>query len=516
MKSIYKTVFGLPPSVILLVTLTLLAVTLSLSKSQAQQTNGDAIFSSNQIHTIYLQFSQTSWFDSLLATHAGDYYMSVNGIFDGDTLNNIGIKTKGNSSFNNPNNKKSLKIDFDIYDSTLAWDGLTKINLNNGFKDPTFLREKIALDFANTHGVYAPRCTYANVYLNNQLWGLYMLVEEVDNKFLKDRFGNKNGNLFKGDPNGTLNYMGASATPYYSAYELHTNEIANDWSDLILLCNTLNNSPAATLQSSLDTVIDLQEWYRAWACNILFANMDSYQGSGHNYFIYHNTITDKFEWISWDVNESFGVFLNGLTTAQLKALPPDYIPSGQNRPLETRPLDDADMKCDYYQAVYNLLMTGFDSSFFNPMIDSLSDWIRPSVYADPHKFFTNQDFEINLTTDIGNTPGLKNFIPERVNAVLPLLLASGCNLSGVNNELTNDNGQLTVYPNPCSEWLVVSGSWLGNTIEVKDVLGRTVLSSIIRYPSPILLDVNDLQAGIYFLSVKTANGKMMSRKIVIQ
>ncbi|TSA50695.1 MAG: hypothetical protein D4R43_01835, partial [Sphingobacteriales bacterium] len=304
-----------------------------LNKSIAQSA-GDSIFSSSQIHTLYFQFNQTNWWDSLTATYTGDYYIKANAIIDGVTYTNIGVKFKGNSSYNNSSIKKSLKIDFNQFDTTLAWNDLKKINLNNGFKDPTFLREKVCLDFLNSHGAYAPRCTYANVYLNNQLWGLYDLVEEVNSTFLKDRFSNKDGNLFKGDPHGDLKYFGSNLNAYYPNYELHSNQTINDWSDLLNLITVLNNSPSASLESLLGNVLDLNSWYNVWACNILFANLDSYQGSGHNYFIYHNTATNKFDWIAWDVNEAFGNFQQGLTLQQIKNLSPDYLPS----PIGNRPL----------------------------------------------------------------------------------------------------------------------------------------------------------------------------------
>ncbi|MEI7802541.1 MAG: CotH kinase family protein [Bacteroidota bacterium] len=485
--------------------------------SKAQLSNGDIIFYSNQIHSIYLQFNQTGWWDSLIATHSSDTYLQASGTFDGVAITNIGVKTKGNSSFNNPSNKKSMKIDFDIFDSTLAWDGLTKINLNNGFKDPTFLREKIALDFMNDHGVSAPRCTYANVYLNNQLWGLYMLVEEVDKKFLKDRFDNKDGNLFKGDPHGDLSYLGASATPYYNNYELHTNGTTNDWSDLILLTNTINNSPTVTLESSLDTVLDLQVWYRLWAANILFANMDSYQGSGHNYYIYHNTDTDKFDWITWDVNESFGCFQNGLSLSQIKALSPDYIPTTGMRPLEQKCLANTNMKCDYYTALHTMLLSGFDTGYFNPMIDSLADWVRTSVYADPNKFFTNQNFESNLTTDMGNTPGLKSFIPERINAVLPVVLASGCDFSSsINSDLLNsDLHTVTLYPNPAGDELFISAAEKIMAVEIFDLSGREIFYQTTD-KNNLSINLQTLSSGIYFLKTKSDDGVTFMKKFVRQ
>ncbi len=466
------------------------------SKILLAQTYGDTLFSSSQIHTINIELNQANWFDSLLATHAGDYYIPANVIVNGITYNNVGVKFKGNSSFNNPSIKKSMKIDFNIYDSTLALNGLKKINLNNGFKDPTFLREKICLDFLRNQGANAPRSTYANVYLNNQLWGFYLLVEEIDKTFLKDRFNNKNGNLFKGDPNGDLKYLGNNLIFYYPKYELHTNETVNDWNDLLNLISILNTTPAASLETSLENVFNLNTWYISWATNILFANLDSYQGSGHNYFIYHNTITDKFEFIAWDVNEAFGNFQQGMSLQQIKNLAPDYIPNpAGNRPLEEKLLALSSMKSDYYDVLYHMLSNGFDTTTMYPVIDSLADWIRPSVYADPNKFFTNNNFESNINVDLGNIPALKPFIPARINAVLPVLLSAGYSPLNISNSIAEKNN-FKIFPNPASDIVYVyHESGLLQLFSIDGKLIKTFFTS----GNLSALDISNLQSGVYIL-----------------
>jgi hypothetical protein len=62
--------------------------------------------------------------------------------------------------------------------------------------------------------------------------------------------------------------------------------------------------------------------------------------------------------------------------------------------------------CDY-------LLSDFNSTYFTPVIDSLANVIRPSVYADTKKFFSNQQFETNLANNVMNYPGLKSFISAR-------------------------------------------------------------------------------------------------------
>ncbi|MBA3971527.1 MAG: CotH kinase family protein, partial [Bacteroidetes bacterium] len=202
----------------------LLALLLSGSTALKAQTEGDIFFATPSVHDIYMTFPQTNYWDSLVDYMPLEQYLKADITIDGTVYTNVGIKFKGNSSFSNPSTKKPFKVDMNEFATGQDIDGLKKFNLNNGFKDPSFMREKVALDFYNEHGLAAPRCAYARVYLNGTYWGLYMFVEEANKTFLDDddRFSNKQGNLFKGDPSGDLKWLGSAATSYYAKYELHT------------------------------------------------------------------------------------------------------------------------------------------------------------------------------------------------------------------------------------------------------------------------------------------------------
>jgi spore coat protein CotH len=184
------------------------------------QLPGDSVFNASQIHTIKLYFNQYRWWDSLIAYYPLDQKMLASMEFDGVWYDSVGAQLKGNSSFNNQSKKKPFKIDLNEYVSGQTLNGLKKFNLNNGFKDPTFMREKLTLDFCKRHGIAAPRCTYANLYLNDTLWGLYTFIEQVDKTFLETVFDDDDGNLFKGDPQGSLQWFGPADSSYYNRYEL--------------------------------------------------------------------------------------------------------------------------------------------------------------------------------------------------------------------------------------------------------------------------------------------------------
>lgn len=487
------------------------------------QNPGDNLFGSSQVHTIYINFSQTGYWDSLTNYYTQDKYLKGDITIDGTTVTNVGVKFKGNSSYNNPSDKKSFKIDFNEFVSGQKYDELKKINLNNGFKDPTFMREKLALDFCNEKGIPAPRCTYTNVYINNQLWGLYTIVEEVNKTFLKQRFNDNDGNLFKGDPTGDLKWLGSTPSLYYSKYELETNETQNDWSDLVHFIDKINNTSSASFRDSLDAVFNTEEYIRAWAAMSLFMNLDSYMGSGHNYYVYHDSTSGKFRWVVWDVNEAFGNFQMQMTVSQLESLSPFYVPSPQtNRPLNMKMVQDNYYKGYLAYVICEYIKNGFTPNDVYPKIDSLANLIRPHVYADPKKTYTNQQFEDNINNNINTsgpmggstTPGLKSFLVNRRNALLNEMFSYGCYVGTQEASLSNE---IKAYPNPFDESIVITGIALGEEVIIKlySVLGSEVASAVKQGATELRLDLSSygLSPGVYLLEVTTGGKKQVIRLV---
>lgn len=489
----------------------------------AAQNDGDAIFNSATIHDVYLQFSQQNYWDTLVTNHDSDVYTRCNVTFDGITVNDVGVKLKGNSSYNNNSTKKSMKIDFNEYVAGQDIDGLKKLNLNNGFKDPTFMREKLMLDFLQEHNLPGPRCTYARVYLNNTYWGLYTLVEDINDKFCTQRFGNNDGNRFKGDPAGDLKWYGSSQSAYYNRYELDNNDSLNDWSDLVHLVDVINNTPAAQFEDSLETVLQTWDFVYQWAADILFVNLDSYPGSGHNYFIYHNESSGLWQWIQWDVNEAFGNFNMGMQITQLQTLPWNYTGQMNNRPLITNMLANATYRANYISALCHLT-ADFTNAKLDPKIDSLANAIRTDVYADNLKFYTNQQFEDNLSMDIttpnspggGNIAGLKPFITARYNSLTSQLAGYGC-YTGVEEAATVTG---TVFPNPFATavtiTLPVSFAAVPATMRLTDASGRDVtgLVTVETEGNTIRLQSGELAAGIYTLQLGSTGGEQLCTRLV--
>jgi spore coat protein CotH len=485
---------------------------LLMSESSKAQTDGDAFFGMAQVHDVYMSFPQANYWDSLVAYLPLEQYLKADITIDGTVLTNVGIKFKGNSSYSNPSQKKPFKVDLNEFVSGQDLDGLKKFNLNNGFKDPSFMREKLSLDFYNEHGLAAPRCAYARVYLNGVYWGIYTFVEEVNKTFLNDddRFDNKQGNLFKGDPIGDLKWINSTASSYYTKYELHTNETANDWSDLVNLIDNINNS-GSFFHDSLEAAFNTSSFIRHWAAMNVFVNLDSYIGSGHNYFIYDDTLSRKFEWISWDVNESFGNFNMGLSTTQLKNLSMFYVsPPSSSRPLVQKMLLDPDYKNLLVNTICQWMEHDFTNEMLDPKIDSLANAIRNDVYSDTKKFYTNAEFDNNLSADVGMTMGIKSFITERRNWLLSELAASGCNV-GI-NESASARG-LLIYPNPAATSITLNfpGGNDSNSILIFNSLGQKVYSGEGRGNS-LEINISGFASGLYVVSINNTSFAKFTRQ----
>jgi len=497
-----------------------------LNISMFAQNEGNILFGMSQVHDVYMTFSQSNFWDSLTTYYPIDQYLKGNVTIDGVTYPNVGIKLKGNSSYNNPSDKKSFKVDMNEYVAGQDIDGLKKFNLNNGFKDPTFLREKITCDFYNEHGLHAPRCAFAKVYLNGTYWGLYTFVEEVDTKqFLNAHFNNRQGNMFKGDPSGDLKWFGSAASSYYAKYELHTNETVNDWNDLVDFINKINNS-GVYFTDSLEKVLNTSTFIEQWAALNLFSNLDSYIGSGHNYFIYHDTLSDKFEWVVWDVNESFGNFTMGMTATQMKNLSLFFVSSpSSNRPLVQKMLANTAYKTTLANTVCQWIQYDFSNGGLDWKIDSLANAIIVAVYADTKKFYSNQNFEDNLTSDITLVPappgggtmiGLKPFITARRNALATELAAYSCAVGINENEIAADN--INIYPNPAANSLQINYSGANITLaleySISDYLGKIIISGTTEANKNI--DVSNLESGLYFIMVQDEQKNLYQGKFVKQ
>ena len=514
----------------------------SIELSYAQNP-GDNIFSGTQVFDININFYYSDYWDSLEFYYdlGTEVYIPADVIIDDDTLINVGIRFKGNSSYSHPNDKKSLRFSFDEFDGALRWDGLKGVHLNNCYGDPTFMRDKIYLDFCKEAGIIAPRANFAKVSFNDTSFAFYSLIEHVDKTFLNTQFGNKNGDLFKAvDDFSSANLISdfkwytAIEDSYYNRYELKTDGSLTAYPQLITLLDSLVNG--INQEIVLDTLINLENFYSSIAADIIFSNLDSYINSGRNFYFYFNPDNGKMEWIKWDVGLSFGNFSGGVSN--FENLNVSYILNANERPLWGKVLGNAELKNDYLQSLCLLNTNYLNITNIFQHIDSVANIIRSYVYSDSRKQYTNNQFEINILSDlsisgVGGTtriPGLKSFLTTRKNSINSQLILLGIDCTGTEVEeetislpsefLLNQN-----FPNPFNPTTIIS--WQSSisshqTLKVFDMLGNEV-ATLVNEDKPAgsyQVEFNLAQesfpavaSGVYFYQLKIGD-KLQTRKML--
>ena len=231
----------------------------------------------------------------------------------------VGIRVKGNSSlqstYRSGIKKFSFKLDFDQYEDTYPaiknqrFYGFKQLNLNNNFEDKSLMREKVAGDLFREFGIPSAKSAYYEVYINydgqSQYFGLYTLVEEVDNTVITTQFNNNDGNLYKPEGEAATFAIGTYNT---EDFYKKTNEDIGDWSDVKALYDALHNelrtSNPAEWRNNLETKINMDLYIKWLACNTVMQNWDTYGKMTHNYYLYNDTTTSKLVWIPWDNNEA--------------------------------------------------------------------------------------------------------------------------------------------------------------------------------------------------------------------
>ncbi len=510
-------------------TLILLFTTLIVAQCFAQ-TEGNNVFGPDHILQVDIDFYSTSYWNELLSEYEGEQNYIPAAITIGTeigttTLDSVGIRLKGNSSMNHPGNKKPFKVDFNRFIPGQAYDLLKKLNFNNGFKDPTFAREKVFLDICEDAGILAPRATFAEVRYNGESWGFYTVVEQIDDQFLDRSIGDDDGMLFKagsnfgpGSDEASLVYEGPNASDYGDAYDLKMNE-SDDWSDFISFIEFINTASDEQFENELGDHLDLQAYLRSAALDNLFANLDSYTLSARNYYLYQNTTLGRWQWIKWDCNETFGSYAFGVP-GDMTQLDVEFDGGNYDRPLLERILANENLKNAYLAEVCELRELYFNSEYLDPRLDAVQALIQSAVYNDDNKMYSNADFAANFDNNLntggpggGGGPGgalygLHSFVADRSAFVANEVDCSGLGTSGL-----YDWQPFAVYPNPTDGRVTLAWNASGEhpTIELYDLSGQ--LAGIIKTGSRQTTHELNLPPGLYFL--KPTKG-VPSSAIVLQ
>jgi spore coat protein CotH len=369
---------------------------------------GQNFYDINTIQKIEIQFPYSNWDYMMDTAKAGSEgyifatWVKVNGI----QFDSVGVKYKGNSSYNINYNKNPLHIELDYYNNQ-DYQGYTDIKLGNGKADPSCIREPLSYAILSQY-MHCPQSNFAQVYINGALRGLYSNTESVNKKFVGDHFFSTGGTLVKCNPvqvsstNGPrLSYNGTDSAMYYNYYELKTTYA---WQDLIELCDTLVNN-----STNIHKILDPDRALWMLAFNNVLVNLDSYTGAfAQNYYLYMDN-NFRFNTISWDLNMSFGSFTSPGNSAPLnisgmQTMNPTLHSTWASRPLIQKLLANTTYRKMYIAHMRTILNENFVNNSYVTTAQNMQTVIDTAVLSDGLKFFTYSNFQNGLTQNVVSGP----------------------------------------------------------------------------------------------------------------
>lgn len=268
----------------------------------------------------------------------------------GETVQYTGIKTKGNLTLSSIWNSNSDRFSFTInfgkyikkktYGVTQNFHGLSKVALNNIYGDASLMKEYLSYELMTRMGVATPCYSLVNLYVNNEFWGVYMMVESVDSALTERTLGEKSDYIVKPEASGgdlvydssldsyindegefdftDVSYPTESTDVLYKYNGLWENDAQTFESVKIMLpilfkwlkqLNELSNTDDANSEEyikQLEEIMDVDEILRYFATNTYLVNLDSYQSEKMQNYTMYLSEEGVVHILPWDYNYSFG------------------------------------------------------------------------------------------------------------------------------------------------------------------------------------------------------------------
>jgi spore coat protein H len=204
---------------------------------------------------------------------------------------------------------------------------LDKLILKAMAKDQSLIREAVAFDLVRAMGNDAPRNGFANLRINGDYWGLYVLVEPVDDEFLTRRGYPAGGTLYKATRSLGSFADFAKGRELNQAFENKSEDKDEDkeqegehddeddetdegsrWEDLESLVAALQDTPLElnAFEREIDPIFSLEAYFDRLAWVSFTQNGDAV---AQNFFLYNAPQEERDHWtlLPWDSDVCAGV-----------------------------------------------------------------------------------------------------------------------------------------------------------------------------------------------------------------
>jgi spore coat protein CotH/DNA-directed RNA polymerase specialized sigma24 family protein len=308
--------------------------------------------------------------------------------FGGVHFTNVAARIKGNGShlLSLYGDKRAFKVDLNKYVKGQKLAGEDEFTFNNLVVDRSYMADALGYEFFRDAGVPAPRTAFAYLSAsiagkwNRKPLGLYVMVEPVDAHFTADRFGSRKVPLFKPVTYRLFEDLGKDWSAYRDVYDAKAEPTPEQQRRIIDFARLVSNASDAEFALHVGEFLDLEEFAKFLAGQVLLVNYDGILFDGQNFYLYLDPKSGKFGFIPWDLDSSWGSFPVWSTQERERAsIWHPWV--GENKFLERV------MAVEEFKKLYRSSLEDFLARLFVPerlfqRMDELAAVIRPAVAAE--------------------------------------------------------------------------------------------------------------------------------------
>jgi len=284
------------------------------AQTAASAQTQDAFFNDDTLQEVRLVLSSRDW-QALKANFDQNTYYAADLTWNGVTVRNVGIRSRGNATRNGV--KPGLRVDINRYVSNQEFLGLKAVILDNMYSDSSLVRESVTMKMFAKMGLPASREAHARLYVNNEYVGAYVVIEAIDRTFVGRVFGAQEAQVESG---GYLfeyqylypyhfEYLGPDLEAYAALFKPETREtdsIVNIYGPLEAMIRTINEAPDDQFADAVSKHIDMPLLMKYLAVETFMVEWDGLVGfvSMNNFYLYRSRQTGRAQLIPKDKDAS--------------------------------------------------------------------------------------------------------------------------------------------------------------------------------------------------------------------
>jgi spore coat protein CotH len=346
----------------------------------------DDLFSPSTLHDLQL-FMNSADLLQLQARYDENTFYQADLEWRGTRVRSVAVRSRGGGS-RSPT-KPGMLIDFDRFAAGQRFLGLSALVLDNGWQDPSFVRESVTMAMFARMGQPAPRESFARLFINGAYYGLYAIVEPVDAPFLARAFGDSGGYVFEYQwlREFHAEYLGPSLDQYEELFRAETHDLESEtalYAPVQEMFREINAQPSATWRESVGRYVDVRNFLTHVAIEMFIAEADGLLGNWamNNFYLYRRSGSTVHAFVPWDRDNAF----QGADSSVL-------LHANDNQ-LMRRLLEYPDLRSFYLDVLEQCAQAA--GGWLEQEVAARASLIREAVHADTRKPDSNDAFESSV------------------------------------------------------------------------------------------------------------------------